>query len=81
MAAIKPPYTHEKLTSASREDVIEAINNHLGKFQANDPENAQLLLQELTRRTQNRQAWFMIILTIAIVFLAFVQIWASLRAH
>ena len=42
-------------------------------------ENAQLLMQELSQRTQNRQACIMILCTIAVTFMTGVLVWLAKR--
>ena len=85
--SLEPPYTFDKLRTAKKKEVIGAINHQLDLFErstvsgsdkAVNALNAQFLMQELTRRDQNRQARIMIFCTIVITFLTVVLTWRSL---
>jgi hypothetical protein len=86
---LKEPYTFHNLKAASREEVIGEINSQLASGALGAPTGgldkphylfrAQLLMQELSRRTQNRQACIMILCTIAVTFMTCVLVWLTER--
>jgi t-SNARE complex subunit (syntaxin) len=76
--SLKPPYTFDKLRVAKKKEVIDKINNQLNSFETTTVSgsdkavhalNAQILMQEVARKEQNRQACIMIVCTIAITFM------------
>lgn len=71
----EPPYTFDKMRDAKPEELVREINRQLEIFEASKTGGAdralyalraQFIMQERTRRDQNRQAWIMIGCTIAI---------------
>jgi hypothetical protein len=88
--SLKPPYTFDKLRLAKTKEVIDEINHELHLFETTTVSgsdkavhalNTQFLMQELTRRDQNRQACIMIVCTIAITFMTVALVyftWSSL---
>ena len=70
------PITFANLKAASQEDLVNKINSELvsaesagGLDKPNYFFRAQLLMQEIAERKQNRQAWIMIGCTVAITIM------------
>src|SRR3984893_4136625 len=81
--SLKPPYTFDKLRAAKKKEVIDEINHQLDLFETKTVSgsdkavyalNAQFLMQELTRRDQNRQACIMTVCTFAITIMTVVLV-------
>jgi type IV secretory pathway component VirB8 len=75
---INPPYTFDNLRAAKPPELVNEINRQLHLFETSTASgsdkaahalNAQILMQEVARKEQNRQACIMIVCTIAITFM------------
>jgi hypothetical protein len=76
---LNPLYTFANLREASEKQLTDEINHQfdLLEHQRTPALRAQLLMQELARRDQNRQTWIMIICTIAITLMTVVLVWKA----
>jgi hypothetical protein len=88
--SLEPPYTFDKMRDAKPEELVREINRQLEVFEASKDGGsdralyalrAQFIMQEVSRRDQNRQARIMIACTIAITVMTVaitVMTWLSL---
>jgi hypothetical protein len=83
---MQPPYTFQSLRAASRKEVVDELNRQLALVEKADqldkPHHAlraQLLIQELAGRNQNRQACIMILCTIAITAMTALLVYLTWR--
>lgn len=83
----KPMRQKTDLEKKSKEEIAAELNDHLEKIQEEmngqtPPRGlrAQLLIRELERRDQGKQANIMIVCTIVITVLTAVLVWRSITA-
>jgi hypothetical protein len=85
--SLSPPYTFDKLRAATRPELANEIDRQLRLFETSTVSgsdkavhalNGQFLMQEVARKDQNRQAYIIIVCTIAITLMTVVLTWRSI---